>query len=84
MHGYSITIYASRPYHTWAASGFREIEFYQGEEDPQPVLILCVNVTDETHIKGQTPNEGFRCPGLNEYLTGLLKREYDRRKNPQP
>ena len=66
------------------ASGFREIEFYQWEKDRQPVLILCVNVTDESHIKGRTSNEGFRCPGLNEYLTGLLKREYERRKNRQP
>lgn len=80
------TIYMARPYHTWAASGYREIEFYHWEKDPEPVVVLRLNVTDEAHFRGQTAKEGFRCPGLSEYLTGLLKRAYEKRKrvkNPE-
>ena len=72
------SVYASRPYHTWAASGYREIEFYRRPDDPQPVLTLLVNATDETHIRGRTAQDGFRCPGLHEYLMMLLEKEYQK------
>ena len=72
-------VYLARPYSIWAASGFREIEFYTSHDASTPVVILQVNVTDETHIKGKTDKEGFRCPGLHEYLTPFLKHEYDRK-----
>jgi len=74
------TIYVSRPYHIWCACGFREIEFYEWENAKQPIVTLCVNKTCETHIKGKTPKEGFRCPGLTDYLTKLLKYEYEKNK----
>jgi hypothetical protein len=73
------TIYASRPYTAWAASGFREVEFYRWEEDLEPVAVLLVNVTDEAHFKGQTPKDGFRCPGLSDYLMTLLVAEAKKR-----
>lgn len=73
------SIYVSRPYHRWSASGDEQVEFYSSREDSKPRLTLMVNVSDLARIKGQTYNEGFRCPGLNEYLQEWLKREYEKK-----
>ena len=66
-------IYLSRPYHCWAACGWGEIEFYLSEDANTPAVVLEVNETDETHLKGKTPDQGFRCPGLQEYIDQFLR-----------
>jgi len=71
-------IHDSRPYREWAASGYREIDLFINEGDKSPKVTLEVNVTDETHIKGYTAENGYRCPGLDESIGGLLKAEYER------
>jgi len=72
------TIYQSRPYKTWAASGFRKLKFYAGPESEVPVAELLVNVTDRCHFDGDF-DDSFRCPGINKILEPLLKAEYEKR-----
>ncbi len=73
------TIYQSRPYKTWAASGFRKLRFYADSESEVPVAELLVNVTDRCHFDGDF-DDSFRCPGINNILELLLKAEYEERK----
>ena len=73
------TIYQSRPYKTWAASGFRRLRFYADPESEVPAAELLVNVTDRCHFDGDF-DDSFRCPGINNILEPLLKAEYEERK----
>ena len=71
------TIWQSRPYKTWAASGFRKLRFYKDRESGAPQAELLVNVTDRCHFDGAF-DDGYRCPGINKILEPLLKKEYER------
>lgn len=73
------TIYQSRPYSLWSASGFREVSFYSSENSTTPTVVLRLNDTDEAHFQDKGPHDGYRCPGLFEYLTPFLKREYEKK-----
>lgn len=73
------TIYQSRPYKTWAASGFRKLRFYADRESEVPVAELLVNATDRCHFD-EDFNDSFRCPGIEKILDPLLKAEYEKRK----
>lgn len=74
------TIYQSRPYKTWAASGFRKLRFYTDRESEVPVAELLVNATDRCHFD-EDFNDSFRCPGIDSILEPLLKAEYEKRKS---
>ena len=73
------TIYQSRPYKTWAASGFRKLRFYTDAQSAVPVAELLVNVTDRCHFE-EAFDDAFRCPGINKILGPLLKAEYEKGK----
>ena len=70
------SIYASRPYHKWCASGFRKVEFYKDDNPENRVVTLLVNETGEAHLEGKGPEDGFRCPGLVEVVSRLLDYKY--------
>ena len=73
------TIYQSRPYRTWAASGHRKLRFYTSADSSKPDLEVMVNVTDRCHVNGGF-ERGYRCPGINKVLEPVLKREHEKRK----
>ena len=73
-------IYQSRPYKTWAASGFRRLRFYTDEEATDFSAELLVNVTDRSHFEGAF-DDAFRCPGINKILERSLRLEYERRQS---
>ena len=73
------TIYQSRPYKTWAASGFRKLWFYTDRDAASFSAELLVNETDRCHFEGGF-DDGFRCPGINKILSRLLEAEYKTRK----
>lgn len=56
------TIYMSRPYDRWVASGYRELAFYADADSDTPDIILYVNETSTT--KNSKNDKRFRCPGL--------------------
>ncbi len=70
-------IYLSRPYSVYAFSSWRILELYTDADSNTPDFTLYVNETDETHIEGKSPEEGYRCPGLEHYLVESLIRERD-------
>jgi len=70
------SIYQSRPYDVWAASGYRKLDFYKKGQKNGPVLTLMVNATDACHIEGTS--ERFRCPELSAILGKLLKSKYEK------
>jgi hypothetical protein len=73
-------IHQSRPYSVWAASGYGEVEFYTSDDPAaKPAAVLMLNETDEAHFISQTAKEGYRCPGLHEYLGVFLRHEYERK-----
>ena len=74
------TIYQSRPYTRWAASGYRKADFYAKGEADEPVMTLWINATDACHIDGQA--ERFRCPKLDLLVMGLLEKEVEKEKQP--
>ena len=73
-------IYQARPYSQWVASGYREIRFYTASRADKPNVILRQNASDEVHLKGLTARDGYRCPGLFDYLTPFLEHEYEKRE----
>jgi len=73
------TIYASRPDPYWAASGFDEIALYTSREASESAATLLLNVSGSVHLKGKTPREGFRCPGLEPFIHNLLEAEYKKK-----
>ena len=77
------TIFLSRPYQVWFASGYRRVEFYRFQNDQTPLLTLYVNASGASHIDGASKRH--RCPGLDEMLMGWLADEYERRQQqPTP
>lgn len=74
-------IYASRPDSHWCACGFDEIDFYTAKDAREPAATLRLNASGAAHLKGKTPREGFRCPGLQPFVQDLLQAEY-RKKHP--
>ena len=77
------TIYQSRPYKTWTASGFRKLRFYTDAQSTVPVAELLVNATDRCHFEDAF-DDAFRCPGINKTLGPLLKAEYEKGKVANP
>ena len=75
------SIYQSRPYSVWYASGYRHLDFYNNENDSKPILTLLVNESGATHIQGT--DKRFRCPGLEQYVMNLLTEEYKKQKGEQ-
>jgi hypothetical protein len=75
-------IHASRPNSCWFASGFDEIEFYTADDAREPAATLRLNASGSAHLKGKAPQEGFRCPGLEPFIRGLLQAEYKRKHPP--
>jgi hypothetical protein len=75
-------IYLSRPYDRWAMSGYRILELYTHDDTTIPDVVLLVNETDKTQIEGNDDAQGYRCPGLDEYLMEFLRPEYKRRNVP--
>lgn len=73
------TIYQSRPYRAWVASGDRTLRLYTSANSNTPDVEIMVNATDRCHIKGIF-EIGYRCPGINRVLEPELKREYAKRK----
>ncbi len=71
------SIYQSRPYGVWYASGYRRVDFYA---DPHraPVATLWINESDASHLDGR--EERFRCPKLHALVITLLQEEYDRQQ----
>ena len=74
------TIYQSRPYSRWAASGFRKLLFYKDAESQVPAAELLVNETDRCHFEGAF-DDAYRCPGIFRILERELKAEHERRKS---
>ena len=74
------TIYQSRPYGTWAASGFKKLRFYTETGTGSAKVELLVNETDRCHFE-KAFDDAFRCPGINKILEPLLKAEYEKRKD---
>lgn len=75
------TIYQSRPYSIWYASGYLPIEFYQDENSTIPVLILLLNESGAAHINGM--DKSFYCPGLDKYVMNLLMEEYNKKNKSE-
>ena len=73
------TVYQSRPYRTWVASGFRKLRFYTDDKARVPEVELLVNATDRCHFEGAF-DDAYRCPGINKILQPLFKAEYEKRK----
>lgn len=77
-------IYQSRPYPRFAFSSWRTLELYTYYDFNEPAVTLMVNETNETHIKGTSPKDGYRCPGLEQYLINMLIRELQTKTQQDP
>lgn len=75
------TMYQSRPYDRWAASGFTELEFYTDEDGKKPDAVLHVNETDMAFTKDI--KEGYRCPGLAGLVDRLQNEAFQEASKPQ-
>lgn len=74
------TIYQSRSHQSWVSSGYRRLRFYKDSKSEKPLAELFVNSTDMCYFEDNF-YDSYHCPGINKFLTLLIKREYEK-NNP--